>query len=65
MQIYCVKMAPELCVIMCESNNPVRYVRLGIHEYKKGPCFEFTCAGNMQARSLWENFNTGDLVILA
>lgn len=27
MQICCLKMAPELCVIMCESNNPVRYVR--------------------------------------
>lgn len=37
MQIYCVEMAPELCVIMCESNNPVRYVRQESMNTKKAP----------------------------
>lgn len=37
MQIYCVKMAPELSVIMCESNNPARYVRQESMNTEKDP----------------------------
>lgn len=64
MQMYSIKMAPEPRVIMCASNNPVRYVQREPMNTKNGPCFEFACAGSTQACSPWESFNTGDLVIL-
>lgn len=37
MQICCIKMASERCVIMCESNNPVRYVGQEPMNTKKAP----------------------------
>lgn len=58
------KKAGELCVIMCRSNNPVRYVSQESMNTKEAPAL-ISRVVEIQGYSPLENFNIQDLVILA